>query len=153
MTIPTDVYSILPIIVMLIWALVALMMDLWTPEDNKGQIALLSAAGLASGLFIELSASRYPVMGFNQMIVDDGVASFLTVLFCVTGIAGIALAHDYFKRMGNEHGEFYPLLMFSVCGMVLMAHANDLILIFLALELLSIPLYIMTGIARPQPES
>ena len=66
---------------------------------------------------------------------------------------GIGLAYDYLKRMGIERGEYYPLLMLSVAGMMLMTNANDLSIIFLALEMLSIPLYILAGFAIPRQES
>ena len=69
------------------------------------------------------------------------------------GLAAIGLAYEYLKRMDIERGEYYPLLMLSIGGMMLMPSANDLIVVFLALELLSIPLYIMAGFARPQLES
>ena len=83
------------------------------------------------------------------MVVVDGFAVFLNVLFLGSGLAGIALAYDYLKRMGIERGEYYILLLFSISGMMLMAYAFDLIVVFLALELLSIPLYVLAGFARP----
>ena len=52
--------------------------------------------------------------------------------------------------MGLERGEYYTLLLFSVTGMMLMAQAADLIMVFLALELLSIPLYVLAAFARPR---
>jgi NADH-quinone oxidoreductase subunit N len=55
--------------------------------------------------------------------------------------------------MGLERGEYYTLLLFSVTGMMLMAQAADLIVVFLALELLSIPLYVLAAFARPRAES
>jgi NADH-quinone oxidoreductase subunit N len=55
--------------------------------------------------------------------------------------------------MGLERGEYYTLLLFSVTGMMLMAQAADLIVVFLALELLSIPLYVLAAFARPRTES
>jgi len=55
--------------------------------------------------------------------------------------------------MGIERGEYYSLLLFSITGMMLMAQASDLIVIFLALELLSIPLYVLAAWARPQVNS
>jgi NADH-quinone oxidoreductase subunit N len=55
--------------------------------------------------------------------------------------------------MGLQRGEYYSLLMFSIAGMILMALAGDLIVIFLALELLSIPLYVLAGFARPRLDS
>ena len=50
---------------------------------------------------------------------------------------------------GSKRGEYYTLLLFSVTGMMLMAQATDLIIVFLALELLSIPLYVLAAFARP----
>jgi len=55
--------------------------------------------------------------------------------------------------MDIERGEYYALLLFSISGMMLMAYASDLIIVFLALELLSIPLYVLAGFARPRSES
>jgi NADH-quinone oxidoreductase subunit N len=74
-------------------------------------------------------------------------------LFIGSGLAGTALAHRYLDRMEINRGEFYPLLLYSISGMILMAQAADLIVVFLALELLSIPLYILAGFARPNPAS
>jgi NADH-quinone oxidoreductase subunit N len=77
----------------------------------------------------------------------------VNALLLVSGVLGIALAYGYLKRMGLERGEYYALLLFSVTGMMLMAQATDLIVVFLALELLSIPLYVLAAFARPQAES
>ncbi len=87
------------------------------------------------------------------MVVFDGFSFFLTILFLSSGLAAIAVAFDYLKRMDLERGEYYILLLFSISGMILMSQANDLIVVFLALELLSIPLYVLSGFARPRVES
>ena len=87
------------------------------------------------------------------MVVIDGFAVFVNALLLVSGLLGIALAYGYVKRMGLERGEYYTLLLFSVTGMMLMAQAADLIMVFLALELLSIPLYVLAAFARPKVES
>jgi NADH-quinone oxidoreductase subunit N len=94
-----------------------------------------------------------PAVAFNGMVVVDGFASFLSVLFLGSGLVAIALAHDYLRRMDIDRSEYYFLLLFSISGMVLMAIAADLILVFMALELLSIPLYVMAGFARPRLDS
>ncbi|MBU2612036.1 MAG: NADH-quinone oxidoreductase subunit N, partial [Chloroflexi bacterium] len=61
--------------------------------------------------------------------------------------------YGYLKRMDLERGEYYVLMLFSISGMMLMAQAADLIVIFLALELLSIPLYVLAAFARPRADS
>jgi NADH-quinone oxidoreductase subunit N len=87
------------------------------------------------------------------MVVVDGFSVFVNALLLLSGLLGVALAYDYVKRMGIERGEYYTLLLFSISGMMLMAQAADLIVVFLALELLSLPLYVLSAFARPRADS
>src|SRR3972149_971350 len=66
---------------------------------------------------------------------------------------GFLVAHDYLRRTRIERGEYYALLLFTVAGMMLMSLAGDLIVVFVAIELLSLPLYVLSGFARPKAES
>ncbi len=148
-----DIYTILPVMIVAGWALLLLVVDLWIPPNRKGISALLAAMGLAIALGFVLASSGSTILGFNQMVVLDGFASFLQVLFLVSGMAVVALAYDYVQRMNINYGEFYVLLMFSIAGMMLMSQAYNLLMVFLALELLSIPLYVLAGFARTRLES
>jgi len=148
-----DFYTILPYTLLTVWACVLLLVDLFIPKDRKGITALLSALGLALTLGFTLSQIGNEVTGFNGMVVLDGFSIFVNALLLVSGLLGIALAYGYVKRMGIERGEYYTLLLFSVTGMMLMAQATDLIVVFLALELLSIPLYVLAAFARPKLDS
>ncbi len=149
----TDFSAILPLIVVLGAATLLLLLDLWLPRERKSVIPLLAAAALAAALGIALPQSGQATLAFNGMAVLDGFASYLIVIFLFSGLVGIALAYDYLKRMGIARSEYYVLLLFSVGGMMLMAYANDLIVVFLALELLSIPLYVLAGFAHPRLDS
>lgn len=153
MTRMIDIYSILPVMIVAGWALLLLVVDLWIPRNRKGITALLAAVGLAIALGFVLASSGSTILGFNQMVVLDGFASFMQVLFLVSGMAAVALAYDYIQRMNINHGEFYVLMMFSIAGMMLMSQAYNLLMVFLALELLSIPLYVLAGFARTRLES
>jgi NADH-quinone oxidoreductase subunit N len=148
-----DLLSILPVVFLVLWALFILLLDLWLPKRFKGATPLLASLGLAIDLGITLALSPLHVSGFQGMVSLDGFAVFLDLIFLGSGLAGVALAYDFLKRFQAARGEYYSLLLFSVCGMMLMAQANDLIVVFLALELLSIPLYVLAGFARPQAES
>jgi NADH-quinone oxidoreductase subunit N len=149
----TDLYTILPNIILVVWACALLLVDLLIPKARKGWTALLAAVGLALTLGVSLPQVYQSLTAFNGMIVLDGFSSFMSVLFLASGLLGIALAYDYLKRMGIERGEYYVLMLFSLSGMILMAQAADLIVIFLALELLSIPLYVLAAFARPRADS
>jgi NADH-quinone oxidoreductase subunit N len=150
---PADYSTIWPLIFLSAWACVLLLVDLFISKERKGITALLSALGLAITLGLTLAQIGEGLTGFNDMVVIDGFAVFVNALLLVSGLLGVALAYGYVKRMGLERGEYYILLLFSVTGMMLMAQAADLIVVFLALELLSIPLYVLAAFARPRAES
>lgn len=148
-----DFYTILPLTILIVWACVLLLIDLFIPKDRKGITGFLAAMGLAVTLGFTITQIGRENTGFNGMVVLDGFSTFVNVLLLISGLLGIALAYGYLKRMGIERGEYYTLLLFSVTGMMLMAQAADLIIVFLALELLSIPLYVLAAFARPNLQS
>lgn len=150
---PLDLLTILPTIVLTLWACVLLLVDLFIPRESKGWTAFLAAIGLGISLGITLQQAGSSSLGFNGMVVLDGFSTFLNALLLLSGLFGIALAYAYVKRMGLERGEYYILLLFSVVGMMLMAQAADLIVVFIALELLSIPLYVLAAINHRSPAS
>src|SRR5512136_1696314 len=119
----SDLNTLLPLIFLIAWTCVLLLVDLFIPKDRKGWTAFLTAVGLAAALGLTLAHSGQEGTAFSGMVVLDGFASFLDVLFLATGLLGTALGFGYLKRMGIERGEFYILLLFSVAGMMLMAQA------------------------------
>ena len=147
-----DFSSILPIMTVLLWALLLLIADLWIPQNRKGLTALLAAVGLAVGIGLSLAQIGQSALTFKGMIMLDSFAVFLNIIYLFSGILAIGLSYDYLKRMGIERGEYYVLMMFSIAGMMLLSQAYNLIVVFLAIEFLSIPLYILAGFARPRLE-
>jgi NADH-quinone oxidoreductase subunit N len=150
---PNDVMTLLPFIFLAVWGMLILLADLWIPKGLKWITPLLTALGLLVTLGINLSQGGRVQTAFNNMVVMDNFTVFMNTIFLASALGGVALAYDYLKRMDMERGEYYVLLLFSTCGMLLMSSAYDLIMVFLALELLSIPLYVLAGFARPRPDS
>lgn len=150
----TDLLAVFPLIFLTLWSCALLLVDLAIPVARKGITPLLAALGLGLTLIFTLTGQiGKELTGFKGMVVLDGFAIFVNALLLGSGILGVALAYGYVKRMGLERGEYYTLLLFSIIGMMLMAQAADLIVVFLALELLSIPLYVLAAFARPKVES
>lgn len=149
----TDFYTILPASLLTIWACLLLLVDVFIKKERKGLTVLLAAVGLALTMGISLTQLGNNATGFNGMVVLDGFSIFLNILFLLTGLFGVAVAKDYLNRLGWQKGEYYILMLFSVAGMMLMAQATDLIISFLALELLSIPLYVLAAFAVGRGES
>jgi NADH-quinone oxidoreductase subunit N len=149
----TDFYILLPLTILTAWSCALLLVDLFIPKDRKSLTAFLAALGLAITLGFVLAQIGQSGIGFNGMLVFDGFSTFTSALILLSGLLGIALAYGYIKRMGIERGEYYSLMLFSMTGMMLMTQATDLIIVFLALELLSIPLYVLAAFARPNLQS
>ena len=148
-----DFYTILPVSVLILWACVLLLVDVFISKERKGLTALLAAVGLALTMGLSLTQLGSNFSGFNAMVVLDGFSNFLNILFLLTGLLSVAVAYGYLQRMHIEGGEYYVLMLFSVSGMMLMSQATDLIITFLALELLSIPLYVLAAFARARSSS
>jgi len=158
-----DLLTILPLMILVIWASVLLIVDLFIPKKKKWLTAMFTAFGFAITLGYTLAQIGIGQSGFcytepltqtrTCMVVLDGFSVFVNALLLLSGLLGVALAYSYVKRMGIERGEYYTLMLFSVSGMMLMAQAADLIIVFLALELLSLPLYVLSAFARPKTDS
>jgi len=148
-----DFYVLLPFIILIAWASALLLVDLFIPKERKWLTALLAAFGLALSLGFTISQVGSNNSGFSGMVALDGFSVFVNVLLLFSGLLGVALAYGYVKRMGIERGEYYTLMLFSISGMMLMAQATDLIVVFLSLELLSLPLYVLAAFARPKADS
>ncbi|MCA9933704.1 MAG: NADH-quinone oxidoreductase subunit N [Ardenticatenaceae bacterium] len=147
-----------PVLIIMGWGMLIMLLEFFIPEGRKGWYAWLSLVGIVLA-FVQTAAmwgyeggTFTPVNG-HPMVVLDNYATFLNLIFLATGALTILLSVNYLERTGLNRPEFYMLLLFSISGMMLMGMANDLILVFLALEILSIPLYIMSGLAWPRTES
>jgi NADH-quinone oxidoreductase subunit N len=116
-------------------------------------LAFLAALGLAVTFAFTLAQSGTQTDAFSGMLMIDGFSVFINLLVLASGLVAVAVSYDYLRRMGLDRGEYYVLMLFSITGMMLMAMAAELIVVFLALELLSIPLYVLVGFARPNPDS
>jgi NADH-quinone oxidoreductase subunit N len=109
---------------------------------------LLTLVGLAGAIATGLSSVGLSGAAYSGMLATGGYASFFAVVFSLSGLLSIMLSHSYAKKLGLEQGEYYALVLFSVAGMMLMAGALDLITFFLGLELMSIPFYILSAMAK-----
>ncbi|MEN9722941.1 MAG: hypothetical protein RJB38_927 [Pseudomonadota bacterium] len=88
------------------------------------------------------------VLLFNRMMVVDRLTLVMTVLFSVAGLVSALSSMRYLDREGLQHPEYYILMLFSMIGMMSMVSALDLIVIFVALELMSISVYVLVGFRR-----
>lgn len=146
-----DLATALPLIFLTAWACVLLLVAAF--NQRQGLMALLTLAGLVAAAALQVGQFGREAEAFGGMFVADGFSAFIDLVLLLGGVLTIAVSFDYLKRMNLARGEYYVLMLFSISGMMLMASAADLIVVFLALELLSIPLYVLAAFARPDARS
>lgn len=146
---------ILPELVMVITALVVLLLDLVLSKDKKSLLGYLSLLGLAISLIVSISMWRGGIStyAFNMMIVVDRFTLLFNALFIVATLITILISINYIREEGINYGEYYTLILIAAVGMMLMAKANDLIIVFLGLETLSISIYVLVGFLRTNLKS
>jgi NADH-quinone oxidoreductase subunit N len=136
---------IAPTLLLTVTAAVVLLLDLLPPRERKAHLAFVGLGGVLATLVVALLLWGNPRVGFGGMVVLDNYALFVDVAIAyATGLV-LLLSMDYLRRNGIETGEYYALICFSATGMLLLASAADLIVVFLAVELMSLSLYVLAG--------
>ncbi|HEX2235465.1 MAG TPA: NADH-quinone oxidoreductase subunit N [Actinomycetota bacterium] len=148
-----DWHALAPEIVLTLTACLVLTADLFLPPSARWLAMPLSAAGIVgtAAATLSLIGSERTTLGGTFEI--DGFALLFKGLFCVLGLVLLAISLDYFRRAQAPEGEYYFLLLCSLLGGVVMASARDLVTIFIAIELISVPGIIMTGLRKRDVKS
>ncbi|HXA43833.1 MAG TPA: NADH-quinone oxidoreductase subunit N [Candidatus Solibacter sp.] len=140
--------------------MVLLMADAFVGEDSKAALAPIAGLGLVSAIVFAVTSAASGLTDrggaqtyFNQTLVVDGFSVFFQLLFLGLAVLVLMIAPDYLDRRGIQKGEFYVLLVSALVGMMLLVAAVNLITIFVAIELLSISLYILAAFLRRQEGS
>jgi NADH-quinone oxidoreductase subunit N len=132
-----------PEIFMTVLALILLITDLFAKK--KGFLAALSIVGIAG---VALSMIGSSGMTFGGMFISDGYSSFFKLIFLVSAILSVLISVKYIAIERVNFGEYYSLILLSTVGMMIMASAADLIVLYLGLELMALSTYILAGFIR-----
>lgn len=143
----TNLYGIIPMLIVMLAGIAAMLAEAFRqpgermPMFGLGLIGLFGAAAAAIVLW-DTNASSFGV------VRSDNFALFVDLILCAIGVLTMVFSHGVVEREGIPAGEYYALTLFGIAGMMLMASATDLLIIFLALEVLSLSVYVLTGIRR-----
>src|ERR1700677_902766 len=144
----TSLVPLLPEIVLGIGALALLMLGVYSSERN---VVLIDAASIvllvAAGVIVVLLPEG-KLVTFGGSFVVDGFARFLKILTIIGSAAAILMSIDYDKRQKQERFEYSVLIVLSTLGMLMLISAADLIALYLGLELMSLPLYVVAASHR-----
>jgi NADH-quinone oxidoreductase subunit N len=145
---PISLGPLLPVLVVLAAAVVVLLLDLVPPHRSKEHLAAMALAGIAGSVVAAIPRWNTDARAFRDMVILDNYALFFVLIIGYASALVVLLSIDYLRRTEAESGEYYALVLFSTTGMMLLACAGDLIVVFLALELMSLSLYVLSGVFK-----
>ena len=139
--------AVIPVICLTMAGLAVLLAESFRLKNESmplGGLAIIGllGAGAASIFLWDRNATSFGV------VIADNFALFVNLVLVVVGLLTVFFTSQTAARDGLPPGEFYSLMLFSMVGMMLMVQASDLLVMFLALETMSIAVYVMTGIRR-----
>lgn len=142
------ILAILPEILLLVLLLIILVTELLIRPDQRKSLGWVTAVGILIAMLLSAWLARPPAdqevqFMWGDMIRWDMMGFTFAMLFMFAAAMTALLAMDV-EGLG-DHGEFYILLLASTIGMIFLAYASDLIMLYLALEMVAIPLYVLTG--------
>jgi len=143
-----DLTPMMPELVMTALALAVLLLDLVIKK--KEVLALISMAGVA---FASLTLFAPPGITFGTMYIADGYSTFFKIIFFINVILTVLISIKYIAIERVNNGEYYSLILFSTIGMMIMASAGDLIVLYLGLELMALSTYVLAGFIRHDMKS
>ncbi len=154
MTLPlSDLAAILPELIIAATACLVLALEPVTPPRGKGLLAWMSVAALAVCGIVTASGMGDRMEVFHDLVVVDAYAAFWKLLLYVVSGMTILCSIGYLKEERIDLAEFYGFLLLSLAGMMIMVSGADLLVIYLGIELMSIPLYVLAGFKRFEARS
>ncbi len=144
--------ALAPLAFACVWAMVVLASEMFSADRRFVGIGWLSLVGLAV-LAAYASVSPQSQSAFAGVVAFDGFSAFFTVLVAVLAGTAVMMSIDFLPMAGIRSGEYYPLMLFAVAGVMIMAAAADLIVLFLGLEIMSMAVYVLAGVRKHDKRS
>lgn len=149
--------ALLPEAVLSLTAMAVLLVDVFDRGEGGGRsrprVRRLALVGLVAAAACNGWLIAFEAEPGSALVAVDGFRVAANFLFLGTALLAILLAVDYLERESLEIGEFYALVLFATVGMMVLAGAQDLILLFVGLEMMSVSAYVLTAFNRQDPRS
>lgn len=152
-----DLQLIIPELILTVCACLALVMEVVLPYRKSKLVAYFSLAGIALAavsLVVQYrSGSGASIDGFYGMIRLDGFALVFQSIFLIGAALAIAISTRYLDIEGEQHGEYYALVLFATVGMMFLACGFDLITLYISLELMALTFYVLVAFTKREKRS
>lgn len=143
----TSLNAIVPMLCVTAAAIAAMVAEAFRSPGERMPIGPLGAIGLSGAAIASVLLWGHNASSFG-VVQADNFGLFVTGVLIIVGLLSLAFSGPTIERERLPQGEYYALMLFAIVGMMLMATASDLLVIFLALEVLSLAVYVLTGIRR-----
>jgi len=148
-----DLRMILPELILTGTAVAVMGWAMFLPPGRQAALRGLAAAGVAVALWQTAGLGPSHLPAFAGMYVRDALTQALQMTALLTALLALGLSGTYLERTRLDAGEYYTLVVVAALGAMIMAASSDLLMLFLGLETLSIPLYVLAAFARTDPRS
>ncbi len=149
-----NIKAIMPQIILCLTALIVLLVGVFSGREKNSQLGYLSLMGVALALVSVLLFSGERESAYSGMLLVDGFASFVSLTVCIVTLLTILISINYQKFFTEiNSGEYYCLVLFAAFGMTLMGASGNLLMVFLALETMSISIYVLAGYQQGREKS
>ncbi len=142
----------MPVIAASAWATLVLIAEMFSSSRRYRVVAWLAIVGLVHCALVAMGERGTSAM-FGTALALDGLTIYLVVLAAALTAVCVLAAMDYLATTDIVGGEYYPLIVFAFAGILVMAAATDLIVLFLGLETMSMAIYALAGIQKRDPRS
>ena len=145
---------LMPELVIALTLLIVLVFDLFDSISKK-VLGWMTIVGAGIALWVSIQMHQTGTVGtqFNEMFKVDNFSLFFNIIFLVSTILVALISISYLGGDNRKQGPYYLLILLATLGMMLMAAGNELIIVFLGLELMSLSLYVLAGYFRESPAS
>ena len=144
----TEYFALIPLAIVALAGAACMLAEAFRQPGERMPIFGLGLIGLTGAAIASARLWDTDLVSFG-VIRADNFALFINITLCVIGVLTLLLSNEVVERDGLPAGEYYALTLFAICGMMMMGSAVDLLVIFIALEILSLAVYVLTGIRRP----
>jgi NADH-quinone oxidoreductase subunit N len=148
-----DYHAIAPELIVGTTVLVVLSIDLFLSPTRKWWAMPLSFLGVVAALVVELTLIGQERTSFTGSYVSDGFAVLFKTFFLSVALVVLALSLRYFRDGRYYQGEYYFLILSSFLGMLTISSSRDLLMLFISLELVSAPGFLVAGFRKRDPRS
>lgn len=147
-----ELREILPMLIIAGASLVSLMMAAFSGK-SKYPLLVFSIFALITAMSYTLAGVTKDMMLIAEMVRITPAANAFSLIAMLAILLTITASKDYLEKFNINYGEYYAMLFFALLGMQIMIYANDLILVFIGLETMSICFYVLAGMMRTRPKS